>query len=327
MVIAVSYHETTAKLQGLSHLARGPFDRAEWYALLAEHGWTPLVAFADDGEGQAALPLMRTKSGLEALRNWFSFTWRPLAPGGPRGDALLEALARDLRNRTPSVTLAALAEEDGNRLEAAFRAAGWTVAREHCDDNHVLRVVGRSFAEYWAARPGPMRTTHKRKARKVQVEINTRFDEAGWDAYRSVYAASWKPAEERGDMLEAFARAEGAAGRLRLGIARHEGRPVAAQFWTVEEGTAYIHKLAHIEDAKPLSAGTTLSAALFAHVIDTDGVTLVDFGTGSDAYKRDWMEMNRPRYRLTCLDPRQPRAWPTLGRAMLRRLARRLGRG
>ncbi|HAN90266.1 MAG TPA: GNAT family N-acetyltransferase, partial [Erythrobacter sp.] len=118
-----------------------------------------------------------------------------------------------------------------------------------------------------------------------------------------------------------FARAEGAAGRIRLGLAYAAGEPVAAQFWTVEGGTAYIHKLAHIEAAKPLSAGTTLSAALFERVIDTDGVSLVDFGTGADTYKRDWMEANRPRYRLDCLDWRQPRAWPAIARAWVRHLA------
>ena len=75
------------------------------------------------------------------------------------------------------------------------------------------------------------------------------------------------------------------------------------------------------DQAKPLSAGTTLSAALFEQVIDTDKVDLVDFGTGTDAYKRDWMEANRPRYRLTCLDWRQPRAWPAAAKAWVRHLA------
>ena len=89
----------------------------------------------------------------------------------------------------------------------------------------------------------------------------------------------------------------------------------------MENGTAYIHKLAHIEAAKPLSAGTTLSAALFEHAIDIDRVELVDFGTGSDSYKRDWMEANRPRYRLTCLDWRNPRAWSAIAKARFRHLA------
>lgn len=315
MNIAVSYHETLTKLQGLDWPAQGPFDRLEWFALLDD----PLYALAESGRGRVLLPLQREEHQLASLANWFSFTWRPL------GDdpALLAALARDLRRQTHRVELAPLPDEDGSAttLEIAFRDAGWLVAREVCDENHVLPVAGRSFAEYWATRPGKMRTTLKRKARKVEITILTHFDEAAWAEYRAVYESSWKPQEERADLLEAFARAEGAAGRIRLGIARAAGEPVAAQFWSVENGTAYIHKLAHIEAAKPLSAGTTLSAALFEHAIDIDGVELVDFGTGSDGYKRDWMEANRPRYRLTCLDWRNSRAWPAIAKARLRHLA------
>jgi hypothetical protein len=33
------------------------------------------------------------------------------------------------------------------------------------------------------------------------------------------------------------------------------------------------------------------------------------------------MEANRPRYRLTCLDWRQPRAWPAAAKAWVRHLA------
>ena len=215
-------------------------------------------------------------------------------------------------------------EEDGSAslLEATFRDAGWLVFREACDENHVLPVGGRSFAQYWSGRPGRMRTTLKRKGKRVEVTIADHFDEAIWEHYKAIYRDSWKPKEERTDILEAFARAEGAAGRIRLGIAHAGGVPVAAQFWTVENGTAYIHKLAHSEAAKDLSAGTTLSAALFRHVIDVDRVSLIDFGTGSDAYKRDWMEEVRPRYRITCLDWRNPRAWGAIARQVVRRLAR-----
>ena len=315
MDIAVSYHDTVTKLQGLDLPASSPFDRLEWYALL-EH---PLFAMAERLGDRVVVPLQRHPNGLSSLTNWFSFTWQPIG----KSQELIRELARDLRSRTHRVTLSPLPNEDGTaeQLEKTFRDAGWLVLRDQCDENHVLPVAGRTFADYWAERPGKMRTTLKRKARKVDVDILTHFDETAWAAYKAIYSESWKPEEERADILEAFAAAEGAAGRIRLGIARADGVPVAAQFWTVENGTAYIHKLAHIEAATPLSAGTTLSAALFEYVIDTDGVELVDFGTGSDAYKRDWMEQVRPRFRLTCLDWRQPRAWPAIAKAFVRHLA------
>lgn len=322
-MIEARYHDSVNVLQALSGVqGPAPFDRAEWYALLAETGLVPLIALASDAAGEtAALALTETAGRITPLRNWYSFTWRELAPPGEAGDRLLEAIARQLKSRGYRVTLEPVPEEDGSaaRLARAFRAAGWQVLMEPCDINHVLRVKGRSFAEYWETRPGPLRTTLKRKAKKVEVAVLTRFDPQAWADYEAIYAASWKPAEDQPAMLRAFAEAEGAAGRLRLGIARAEGVAVAAQAWTVENGAAYIHKLAYLESHKALSAGTTLSAALFAHVIDVDRVALVDFGTGDQGYKADWMDDVRQRLRIDCLDPAQMRAWPPLAKRLLRR--------
>ncbi len=308
---SVSYHDTVNVLQAIPDAPASPFDRPEWFALLGR----PTIAFASAEDRRAALVLTAANGRCESLRNWYSFSWRPLGCTG-----LLPALAKDLKRRTARVTLWPVPGEDGSArvLAAAFRQAGWLVAVEHCDHNHVLPVRGRSFAQYWQARPGAMRTTLKRKAKKVTVAIHDRFDAAAWADYEAIYSESWKPEEGDPALLRAFAQAEGAAGRLRLGVAYAGGAAVAAQFWTVERGVAYIHKLAHRESARPLSAGTTLSAALFERVIDVDKVDLVDFGTGDDGYKRDWMELDRPRYRIDCLDPRQPRSWPALGKRLAR---------
>lgn len=325
--ISASYHDTVNVLQGLSHPAPTPFDRPEWFALLAESGEEPFVALAQNGTASAALTLTRRNGRIEPLRNWYSFTWRQLAPDGAKGEELLATLASELKAQTHRITLWPVPDEDGSttRLAAALRKAGWRVDVTPCDHNHVLHVRGRSFVEYWAQRPGRMRTTLKRKAKKVDVELLTHFDQDAWTAYEHVYSNSWKPEEGDPALLRRFAEAEGEAGRIRLAIARADGEPVAAQFWTVENGTAYIHKLAHLEEAKKLSAGTTLSAALFEHVIDKDGVELVDFGTGNDPYKRDWMEEDRPRYRIDALDPRQPMAWLPLAKRSLRKLAPQRG--
>lgn len=321
-MIEARYHDSVNVLQALKACETpAPFDRAEWYALLAETGLTPLIAIADHAGDTAALALTEDSGRIAPLRNWYSFTWRELAPPGAAGDRLLEAIARQLKTRGYRVTLEPVPGEDSSaeRLARAFRAAGWQVAVEPCDINHILPVRGRSFDEYWESRPGQLRTTLKRKAKKVEVEVLTRFDEAVWADYEAIYAASWKPAEDQPAMLRAFAQGEGAAGRLRLGVARADGVAVAAQCWTVENSIAYIHKLAHLESHKPLSAGTTLTAALFRHVIDFDKVTLVDFGTGDQSYKADWMEEVRPRFRIDCLDPAQARSWAPLAKRMLRR--------
>ncbi len=327
-MIAVSYHDTVKFLQGTIAPAGacppGPFDRVEWFDLLASGGISLLLVEARDGDECIAFPLTCKDSGLEPLINWYSFIWRPVIRCEQDCTPLLLAIARDLRRQSHRVTLWPLPDEDGTatRLESAFRDAGWRTHRSRCDHNHVLRVNGRSFAEYWAARPGQMRSTLKRKGKQVEVEIHSGFNPAAWADYEHIYARSWKPEEGSPALLRRFAQAEGAAGRIRLGIARRDGIAVAAQFWTVENSAAYIHKLAHLEEYKPLSAGTTLSAAMFEHVIDRDRVSLVDFGTGNDPYKAGWMEEDRPRFRLDCLDTTQLRAWPVLARRMAGRVAR-----
>ena len=317
MRMTASYHDRVNDLQGLQ--AGGPFDRAEWFGLLAQSGIEPLIAEAKSEERTVQLSLTRANGRVESMRNWYSFIWRPSGAD----QQLLEQVARTLKSHTHRVMLKPVPDEDGSatRLETAFRAAGWHVQREACNHNHVLPVNGRSFAQYWEGRPGQMRTTLKRKAKKVSITLHDRFDAEAWSHYEAIYHQSWKPEEGDPAFLRRFAEQEGAAGRIRLGIATADGRAVAAQFWTVENGTAYIHKLAHREDAKELSAGTTLSAALFELVIDRDKVDVVDFGTGDDRYKRDWMELDRPRYRIECLDPRQLRAWPVLAKRALARLA------
>lgn len=331
-MIAIEYHADLKEVQsdpGLAALLspqiqHTPFDRLAWWQGLADHcGLDPLLAVARDGDAAAVLPLQRVAGGLSGLANWYSFRLRPVSSPGSDTAALLAALARDLARKAPRITLTGVPDEDGSAAltEAAFRQAGWIALRQPCDSNHVLHLRGRSYDDYLAGRPGPLRTTLKRKSGKVETAVLTAFDAAAWAAYEDIYAESWKPSEGSPAFLRGFAQQEGAAGRLRLGVAHAGGRAIAAQMWTVEGGTAFIHKLAHREDAKPLSPGTVLSAALLRRVIDEDGVVLVDFGTGNDGYKRDWMEEVRPRYRLDMLRPGAPSNWPLLARRAVKRLA------
>lgn len=329
MAIVVTYHDDLNEVQGDAALAEllsaphacAPFDRLEWWRMLEKHcGHFPLIAVARQGKNRAVLPLLRNQRDIVALANWYSFRVAPLVTQGADAPTLLAELAEDLAGQAPRITLSPLPNENGETdlLEQAFRKAGWTVFRRQCDVNHVLPVNGRSYAKYMAERPGQLRTTLKRKAGKVTVRLERHFNPESWAAYEAVYAQSWKPEEGSRAFLRAFAEAEGAAGRLRLGLAFAGGKPVAAQYWTVEHGTAFIHKLAHTEASKPLSPGTTLSAALFEEVIDRDHVDLVDFGTGNDPYKRDWMELVRPRYQLEMYRPKWPGNWPRIVRTALR---------
>ena len=63
----------------------------------------------------------------------------------------------------------------------------------------------------------------------------------------------------------------------------------ASQVWLVSGGVAYIYKLAHLDEYAHLSPGTVLSAFMLERTIDQDHIATVDFLTGDDDYKKDWM--------------------------------------
>ena len=309
------------------------FDRLEWLDQLhrmALRNRVPLLLRAHEGDADAWMPLMQLAGGqYGALANWYNFTWRPIF--GHAYDevtrlSLLRQLAATARGRTRRLTLAPVPDEDGSASEiaAAFEASGWVVEMTPCDENHYLALNGRSFDQYWEGRPGQLKNTVKRKGKKgvVSVRIEREYSDNSWADYEQVYARSWKPHEGNPDFLKQLAQQEGAAGALRIGLAYIDGQPVAAQFWTVENGIALIHKLAHDERHLEFSPGTLLSAALFQHVIDIDKVDEIDFGTGSDGYKRDWMEQVRPRYRLDLFWPNHIANWPLIARVHLRQMRR-----
>lgn len=323
--ITISYHRSLNELQAPRWGEDGPFARAEWFALLAQGASAPLFAVARAGDQAVALALQENGCRLEALSNWYAFSFAPLATCGisaVQRSLLIKALARDLAGRCSHLRLAKVPEERGEAadLAAALRHAGWLVCARPCETNHILRLEGRDYAQYLATRPGQLRSTIRRRGKHLSIQISTRFQAQDWAIYEDIYAQSWKPAEGDPALLRRFAEAESLAGRYRLGLARHEGDPVAAQFWSVDGTSAFIHKLAYRASAAALSPGTVLSAALAAHVIDKDRVEMIDFGTGDDPYKKDWMEAKRRRWHLTGLRPADPRNWPLMARLAARRI-------
>jgi hypothetical protein len=305
------------------------FDRLDWLDSLhrmALRSHKPLLLRAHDGDNDLWLPLIQSSGGhYQALANWYNFTWRPIF-GGSYDEvtklSLLRQIAALSATHARRLTMSPVPDEDGSAtlLTTAFEQAGWVVAKRQCDENHYLKVRGRSFDEYWEGRPGQLRNTLKRKAKKgiVSIRIEREFNTGSWADYEQIYSRSWKPSEGSPDFIRQLAEQEGVAGCLRLGLAYIDGQPVAAQFWTCENGTALIHKLAHDERHLSASPGTLLSAALFQHVIDIDKVTEIDFGTGNDGYKREWMEEVRPRFKLEMFWPNNMLNWPQIIRHKLR---------
>jgi hypothetical protein len=302
------------------------FDRLEWLRLVEEHTRPEgrmLALHAKTEAGAAWLFLALAKGSATPFSNWYCLSFGTVMSGN--SEAAARQLPRGLRKAgVRRLSLSPLGADDP--LPAALKRSGWMTRLSQTSVNWRVRTKGMSFEDYWASRPSQLRNTVKRRAKSAQLDIRIHevFDEQAWADYESVYQASWKQAEGSPAFMRALAQAEGEAGTLRLGLAYREGQPVAAQFWIVENGIATIHKLAYREDARQYSPGSILSVEMFRHAIDVDQVELIDFGTGGDGYKADWMSESLPLYTLTAYDMLSFGGLIGLASSILSKLVRRV---
>jgi len=221
-------------------------------------------------------------------------------------------------------------------LEAALRAAGFLTQRYFKFGNWYLEVGGRSFDEYFRDLPSQVRNTVVRKQKKLKSESTARVEivtaaallPAAIAAYEEVYASSWKTAEPFPHFVPRMMQAMAERGWLRLGLVWLGSVPIAAQIWIIKDGVASIFKLAYKEEHARLSAGSILTATLMRHALDVDRVKVVDYLTGDDAYKKDWMSHRRERIGIVAANSKSLAGLTYAARYILPgTLRRRLRRG
>jgi len=318
--------------QNFVRTAMAPEDRVRIYTAADAHG-TP-----------AGMLLMRsTKSStssrkLESLANYYScFYAAHLAAPASKSRETLRAIARAIAGEEPrwdEIELKPLDVQSREfpELVDALKASGFVVQTYFSFGNWYLPVNGRSFVEYSQSLPSVLKNTLSRKRKKLEktgrakIEIVTGGQglDAAIDAYMKVYLSSWKQPEPYPEFVPGLIRMCATLGALRLGLIYVDGEPAAAQLWIVHHGNALIYKLAYDERFADLSVGTILSATLFEHALDVDKVTEVDYLSGDDAYKKDWMSQRRERWGILALNPRTPRGLLAVARHVGGRAGKRV---
>ena len=193
-----------------------------------------------------------------------------------------------------------------------FRAAGFVVQTFFSAGNWYEPVRGRSYHEYFEGLRSSVRNIAKSKNKKIERTGRARCEiisgteglDAGIVAYKKIYSASWKVPEPYSNFVPGLIKTCALQGTLRLGLVYLDGEPAAAQVWTVHSGVASIYKMAYDPKYRDLSVGTYLTTRLMEHVIDVDRVHEVDYLTGDDGYKKDWMSQRRERWGILALNPR-----------------------
>lgn len=286
-------------------------------ALDVDH--TMVLACVLDGDRvMAILPLME----CAGVKTWYSLT-HGLTPlyslllADDDQERVLSCLAQALDQLPVNALLLQSVAEDDKKLKGLTRLleiAGFKCEKKFRDYNWVYHLQGQSYKEYMAGRPALLRNTISRKMRKLErehgyeIRLFTGEDiPRRMSDYHVVYNASWKQneiwnADYQNCFIEAFSR----AGWSRLAIMYIKGQPVAAQLWFVCYNKASIFRLAYDKAWRQYSVGSILTSFLMEYVIDTDWVEEIDFLTGNDAYKQDWMSERRERFLLSCIKNKRP---------------------
>lgn len=312
------------------------FHTEAWFQHLQTHGLdfaaSALSLKQETPAGPVLFHLLTSTEtvGLSGLSNYYSGLFGPVASARALATWDAAAAARDLRSMGGSAVL------DMHPLDAqstwlapwehGLRRAGYWTDRYFCFGNWYQPVPPGGFEAYWADRPSALRNTVARARRRLDRQGVWRLDivtggqpglDAAIDAYVSVYNRSWKTPEPNPAFMPGLIRLAAQQGWLRLGLLQVGGEPVAAQLWLVAGGKANIFKLAYVQGFEKLSVGSVLSAELMRHVIDVDRVREVDFLSGDDPYKSDWMGHRRERIGLVAFDKRHWRGWLAAARHQL----------
>ena len=275
-----------------------------------------LACVVAENKVMAILPLI-----MSAGNTWYSLKHRytthySLLLVDDDQEQVLACLGQGLSQLPLNALLLEPVANDDSRLDGLQRimeTAGFKCDRIFRHYNWIYRVQGQSYDDYMAARPTRLRNTISRKKRKLEREHGYEIrlftgDEVprSMSDYYAVYSASWKANEQYIGFLDGIVAGFSRQGWSRLAVLYVNGQPAAAQLWFVLHGKANIFRLAYDEAWKPYSPGSILTSFLMEYVIDTDKVEEVDFLTGNDAYKQDWMSDRRERFALSCVKSVKP---------------------
>jgi hypothetical protein len=308
-----------------------------WHELLFLHGLEPsnqqptpcklILIHHPDQQSLVCLPLLATHT-LDSLSNYYSslyscLSWSALGSAAAqkrpdRSDC--EAFCQTLRQMAPRCPVITLGPLDAgspffSEMRAALSRSAYWVDVYFCFGNWYLELAGRSFAQYYPTLPSALRHSIERGQRRLthagawQIQIHQHpgplLEQATAD-FAQVYSRSWKKPEPNPDFIPGLIRQAASHGWLRLGILLLAGQPVAAQLWLVKGNKANIFKLAYVSGFERFSVGSVLTQAMMQQVIDLDQVQEVDYLSGDDAYKRDWMSHRRERWGLVAFAPTTP---------------------
>jgi CelD/BcsL family acetyltransferase involved in cellulose biosynthesis len=196
-------------------------------------------------------------------------------------------------------------------LVAAFRKHKKHVSPYFLYGNWFLEVYQYNYQNYLESRPSQLRNTLKRKANKLKNndlkycvyktpdEVNTNLE-----SFIDLYNNSWKKPEPYPYFIPDLVNKFSKEGWVKLGMIYINSEIAASQLWFIIRNTAYIYKICQNPKFDSCSPGSLLTAYLIEHTLIHDKVIKVDFLTGDEPFKKNWMSHRNERWGLQIANPK-----------------------
>lgn len=260
---------------------------------------------------------------LQSLTNFYTTHFSPLVNGNSmQHKQSIYKLVEKITGYQPGwevVNIKALDREDStwSALRSGFKRCGWLTQKYFCYGNWYLVVGDRTFEEYLASRSKIIRKTIANRVRKFDRIDGSRFEiaitpeqlQSALPAFLQLSRQRWQKDEPFPDFLPGLTGLCAEKGWLRLGMVWIDDKLAAAQLWIVKDHIAYIYKVAYDNEFKSLSIGSVATYKLMQYIFEQDDVTEVDYLTGDDAYKIDWMSHRRERWGLIAFNMKTVRGF------------------
>lgn len=184
----------------------------------------------------------------------------------------------------------------------------WRTYHKHI--NRYEAVLGDDFNDYLKRRPSQLRNTIRRKNKLLGKETDSELniyataDEIAqhYSAFRLIYEESWKEEESHPDFIGDVLTNLASVGIAKLAVLSVDGEPAAAQIWFKIGGGWGVFKLAYRPKYKRYSVGTLLTAGVIEGLLCDRKTTEIDFFSGDDSYKRDWVVSQREHVGIELLN-------------------------
>lgn len=262
---------------------------------------------------------------IDSLTNYYSSYFAPVvATNAERLSDIVHMLASEMHSRNSNWDVLNVRPLDlslavNQCFYTALTDLGLPTQPYFCFGNWYLEVGGRSYVEYFRELPNVIRKTVPYSRRRLEKLGRVRYQiyrtledlESAVRDFEAVYNSSWREPEAYPNFVRGLIQTAAEERWLRMGVYYIDDEPAAAQLWIVHGGVASIYKICYAEKFAKFSVGSVLTAHMLEHILDVDRVREVDYLTGDDSYKANWMSHRRERWGIMAFNPKT--IWGNLG--------------